>query len=371
MANTTISPNMNLVVPTVGTDPGPDWANNINASLSIIDLHDHAAGQGVQISPPGIDINADLPFNGNNATTMRTVSFTAQSAPISGSELGCIYVSGKDLYYNDEDGNQVRITTGGNVNAGAGSISGLPSGTASASFAAGTFTWQSATNTPATMNMGPIVTGAVVANAKTVTLSASAALAANYAMTLPLTLPAGDAVYTVASSGAQTFYEPDNSSFGIDASKYQVLNLGISTGKIANGAVTKAKLAAAIYNYGDTASTVSITSTLFSVVATTTMTSTGRPVLVMLTSSVAGNVGSMFGATNAVTALQFDIRENSASYPVWNTSCTDSISPMPSFMFIIPAGAIGSNTYALRCRKITGGDPNATLANLAIFAMEL
>ena len=51
MANVTLSPNMNLPVPVVGQDPGPDWANNINSSLGILDQHDHTPGKGIQIVP--------------------------------------------------------------------------------------------------------------------------------------------------------------------------------------------------------------------------------------------------------------------------------------------------------------------------------
>ena len=202
MADTVISPNMNLPVAVVGVDPGPDWANNINACMSAIDSHNHTPGQGVQITPAGLNINTDLPLNGNNINTARSVKFTAQGSPLAlAGDLGCVYVSGQDLYYNDEAGNQVRITSGGNVNAGAGSITGLPSGTASASFAAGTFTWQSATSTPATMNSGPLVIGAAVASSNTVTLGPSNSLAASYNLVFPAALPVSTSVVTVDSSG--------------------------------------------------------------------------------------------------------------------------------------------------------------------------
>lgn len=205
MANTTITPNMLIPVPVPGVDPGPDWANNIVNDMNIIDSHNHTAGQGVQIPPAGLNINSDLPFNGNNATALRSARFTAQGAPLSAaSDLGCVYVSGADLYYNDEAGNQVRITLGGSVNAGAGSITGLPSGTASASYSglANAFTWQSATNTPATMNVGNLVVGATgTANAHTVTLQASAAQSSNIIFTLPTSVPGSTSFLSSDASG--------------------------------------------------------------------------------------------------------------------------------------------------------------------------
>ncbi len=202
MSNTSITPNMNLVVPTVATDPGPDWANNLNADLYSVDGHNHSSGQGVQIMPSGLNINTDLPINGNNLTQTRTVRFTSQPAPLSAAaDVGCIYESGVDLYYNDGAGNQVRITQSGSVTGAAGTITGLPSGTASASYSAGTFTFDSATNTPATMALGPLVLGAQVVSPSTTTLQVSASQAVNYTLTLPVTAPANNQVPISDGSG--------------------------------------------------------------------------------------------------------------------------------------------------------------------------
>lgn len=201
MPNTIPSPNMNLPVPVVGTDPGPDWANNVNASLSAIDSHNHSSGQGVQIGPAGMNINADLSFNGNNATTLRTSRYSSQSGTLSGStDLDCTYVVNGDLYYNDGSGNQVRITQSGSVTGATGTITGLPSGTASASFSAGTFSFQSATNTPATMSVGPLVMGAASASPHTVTLSAGT-MAADYSIVWPTSAPTTAQTLVSDSSG--------------------------------------------------------------------------------------------------------------------------------------------------------------------------
>lgn len=202
MANTTTSPNMNLPIPTVGTDPGPDWSTNVNACLTAVDSHNHSSGQGVQITPSGINVNADFAMNVNNLITARSLRFTAQGSPIAlATDLGCLYVSGSDLYYNDEAGNQVRITQGGSVSGSTGTITGLPSGTASASFSAATFTFQSATSTPATMAVGPLVIGRAAASPKTVTLTPNAAQAANYGLIFPTALPGSTLPVAVDSSG--------------------------------------------------------------------------------------------------------------------------------------------------------------------------
>lgn len=206
MANTTISPNMNLPVPTVGQDDGPDWANNLNACMSIIDQHDHTPGSGVQITPAGLNINAALTFNSNNAIALRSVRFSAQSAPLAlAADLGCIYESGVDLYYNDGNGNQIRITQSGSVAGSSGTITGLPSGTASASFAGGTFTFQSATSTPAPMNIGPIITGRETAGTYTVTLTPSVSQSGNYGLIWPIALPSVTSYLQSDASGNLSF----------------------------------------------------------------------------------------------------------------------------------------------------------------------
>ena len=209
MSDTTISPNMNLIVPVVGQDPGPDWANNLNADLGILDEHNHSPGQGVQINPAGLNINADLPLNGNNLTLVKTVNFVSQLAPLAGAppNLGAIYVAGNELFYNDEAGNVVPITHNGSVNAGAGSITGLPNGTASVSYSgiAQTYTFQSATNTPANLDGGSITLRPIAISPNGITINAPPSLPASYSLTLPGALPGVTSAINVDPSGNMSF----------------------------------------------------------------------------------------------------------------------------------------------------------------------
>lgn len=202
--STTSTPNMGLIVPSTGANGelGPAWANELNGDLGILDQHNHSNGQGVPVTPAGLNINSDLAINDNNLTTVKTVNFTAQLTTLPGTSpnLGCIYVAGNELVYNDEAGNIVPITNNGAVNAGAGSITGLPSGTASASYSGGTFVWQSATNTPANMDGGSFIFRDISVNSKGVTVSAPAALASNYGLVWPL-VPGTTSIVTLDSSG--------------------------------------------------------------------------------------------------------------------------------------------------------------------------
>lgn len=201
MADVIISPNMALPVPVVGIDLGPDWATNINSCLSAIDSHAHTPGQGVPITVQALDINADLPINGNNLTTARSLRFTPQSAALSNpADLGCLYEVNADLFYNDGSGNQIRLTQSGAPAGATGTITGLPSGTASASYSAGTFVFQSATATAANVDGASYVFRNSTASSFGLTLSPPNAMGANYALTLP-TLPPAQQFMTLDAAG--------------------------------------------------------------------------------------------------------------------------------------------------------------------------
>lgn len=193
---------MMLPIPVVGVDPGPDYATNINNCLTIIDGHNHSSGYGVAINPAGLDINTDLSFQGNDAFLLRSVRFSPQPTPEADvDDLGCLYESGVDLYYNDGSGNQIRITQSGGVAGTPGSISNLVS-PASATYVAldQAFVWESGTNIPANMDNASVTIRNQSVNAKGVTLDAPAALGANYNITLPL-LPLTQSFMTLDAAG--------------------------------------------------------------------------------------------------------------------------------------------------------------------------
>lgn len=243
MANVTLSPNMSLPVPTVSVDSGPDWANNINSCLSILDQHNHASGSGVQITQAGISLNAttasfdSLSFNSSNAYALRSVRFMPQGAALAlATDLGCLYESGVDLYYNDGSGNQIRMTQGGSIVGTAGSISGLPSGTASASYSGGTFVWQSATNTAANMDAGSYIFRNSTASSKGLTLSPPNAMAADYSLFLP-SIPATQSIVSLDTSGnLSASYTVDNATLTIASNIIKVANGGITGTQVSTSA---------------------------------------------------------------------------------------------------------------------------------------
>lgn len=110
MANTTTSPNMNLTIPVVGVDPGPQYALDLNTCLSLIDSHDHTPGKGVPIQSSSINITTNLPFNNNSATGLTSTVYTSQGSALTTPQS--VYVVGANLFYTNSSGQSIQITQG-------------------------------------------------------------------------------------------------------------------------------------------------------------------------------------------------------------------------------------------------------------------
>jgi hypothetical protein len=300
MANTTISPNMGLIIPTVAVDPGPDWANNVNASLTIIDGHNHANNSGVQINPDGLDINADLSFQDNNATNLRTTRFFPQGSPLSlPSDIGCLYESGVDLYYNDGSGNQIRITQGGAVTGATGTITGLPSGTAGASYSGGVFSFNAASTTYANINVASVVLSNSSPSSNQLTLQPPSSIPSSYSITLPA-LPGTASLLSMDTSGnigtTMTAALADTVGVAMDATGANAVanSRTRTTGSSTVGAGGIA-ISSSCGNYSGNGYITNLS---------VTITTTGRPVWVGLIADNSGNA-AMYGALANVSVATF------------------------------------------------------------------
>jgi len=139
--------NMSLNEPSVGSTSGPTWASETNDNWTSIDQHDHTSGKGVQLTPSGLNINADLEFNGNAATELERLTFDS-SATGSGTSYS-VYQLGGNLYWYNGSGQAVQITNGTNVKTTGGSIDGMDSTDAGADYGSGYFKWEfDTTKTP-------------------------------------------------------------------------------------------------------------------------------------------------------------------------------------------------------------------------------
>lgn len=226
---------MGLIIPTVSSEPGPTYAVDINASLSSIDSHNHTFGQGVAIPTSGLNINADLSFTGNNAVNLRSTRYTSQNSVLSlSNDLGCIYLVGVDLYCNDGNGNNIRITQSGGLAGTSGSIANLvPPASAQYVAVSQKFVWQSASNVAATMDFRSAILRNASASSFGLTLQPPASMPSDYTITLPFA-PGSTSFLGIDSGGNITSVA--SVSQGIAASN--IINNTITFNQIAPGNLT-------------------------------------------------------------------------------------------------------------------------------------
>lgn len=339
----TVSPNMGLIVPGIGTEYSPTWASDLNASLSSIDSHNHSSGQGVPIQPNGLNINSDLAFQGNNATLLRSTQFSPQNSVLSGpSDIGCLYVVGNELYYNDvTGGNNVQITANGSVNA---TSSGISSGTASAAFSAGVLVVKASSTSGANV----LMQSAVLTNSGNLTnkLTLQApSLSGSASITLPST-PGAQNFMTIDASGSMAAYAP-----------------------IANG-ITRSNQAAVGQQISSSCGTFSTTS--MSPVSVTNLsvsiTTSGRPVMVMIQPDGGSSPGTLnIGGTSDSLFLSI-LRGASALYRT-NFFAAANTSVPSSIAHFLDTPSAGTYTYSVQVSSFGG---NAVLVeNSVLVAYEL
>lgn len=343
MASTT-SPNMGLTVPGVGTEYSPTWASDLNASLSVIDSHNHSAGQGVQITPSGLNINADLAFQGNNATLLRSTRFSPQSAVLSGAaDVGCLYVVNNELYYNDvTGGHNVQMTSNGSVNA---TSSGISSGTASASFSAGVLVVKSSSTSFANIDMQ----SAILANSgnlsNQLTLQAPS-LSGSYSLTLP-PIPSSQSFMAVDTSGNITGYA-----------------------SVAQG-ITRSNQAAVGQQISSSCSTFSTSSSSFVNVTnlSVTITTSGRPVMILVQPDGSGSGGELQVPANNDMAVQILRGVSSVYFTIFGSGTGPNFSiPVSSVLFLDTPSA-GTYTYQVQMKSPSGG--TVICDNAVLVAYEL
>lgn len=357
MANTTLTPSMRLVLPIPGTETGPAWANEINASLYIVDNHTHGPGSGERITPSGLNLNADVSFNNaSNAVSLRSVRFTSQMAPIAlPADIGCIYEAGDDLYYNDAAGNQVRITESGAVAGSSGTITGLPSGTASAAFTPvnGTFVFQQSTSTAANLDVGSIAIrypgSYPTPTGNYIQLQAPVSLASGYSLTLPALPAANNTFLTISTAGVIAATAVlDNVTVESPGNVLQVKNASITLAK---------RTAPNLVLSGTPGSTYITTSATYADITNVTLsiTTTGRPVMIFGYAAGAGtaSLGAGNNSTNTQAFSSVRLLRGVTIIGIYESSCFfGGISQS----YNIPVGAIrffdtpaaGTYTYKLQ-----------------------
>lgn len=404
----TQSPNMGLTLSTIAVDSGLAWETNLNLSLTTLDGHTHASGSGVQIQPNGLNINTDLTFQSNQATNLKAALFVNQTSLAT---LNALYTVAGELWYNDPTG-AVQITAAGAVNA---TSSGISSGTASASFSAGTLVVLSAASTPANIQGGSLLLGNNIASSKYLTLSPPNAMASNFTLTLP-SLPASQSFVTLDTSGNFSGYAPIagglttsnlSPTAGILGTQLanqtitatqianatitgtqiasttvaagNIVNNTITTNQISNSAgitgtqiasntVTDSNLSALLWDQNNTSSTTGITSTFGSSLSTSISTGTNaRPVLISVTTvNGTGFPSDLVQSTTNSVSLYGKIGSASPFLIATILQAGVSVQGPLNWTFIYNVGAYASTiTYALVTSSGTAGAGNGSTIYLS------
>ena len=118
---------LNLTLPDVGTTLGPTWATTLNNAFIDLDDHDHST-QGKSIPSSGLNINADVEFNGYSATELKFVVFDDQGSSTTARSL---FSSTGDLNFRNSAGTTIQITKDGLVKGDSNTLSYYTTGTSS------------------------------------------------------------------------------------------------------------------------------------------------------------------------------------------------------------------------------------------------
>lgn len=329
---------MSLLLPIPTSTPGPTYASENNSAFTVIDSHDHTPGKGVPIPSNGININNDLPFNGFNASSLRSTQFRSQSANLSlPTDVSMLYVVNGNLTYNNQLGQPVQITAGATLNASTiGGIGGDYATSTALEFytsADQTFTFWSNTNVPAKLDSGSITIRPQLTSPPGITINAPVSLAANYLLNLPGALPASPSYLTVDASG----------------------NMSLSKTVLPNSQTSGSS---GMFSTGNTAYTP-VTN------LSVTITTSGNPVQLTLQSDGISGVSNM-GVTGDIGSFAFFRGVTTLGQYSVNTGGSISI---PASLNYVDVVSSGSHTYTVQIA--ISATSNVFVNNAVLIAREL
>jgi len=228
---------MGLPIPAVGAEPGPQYATDVNNSLTLVDQHTHLPGSGVLITTAAIDINSSLTMNGFNLVNTGALTLVAQS---SFTTANSIYEdSAGNLHYINASGLDIQITNSSGVNVTPTSIPGLvPPASVNYVPLSDTFVFESDTSIAAYLDAGSILLRNLSPNSTyALTLAPPNGLGNNFTITLP-SIPASKSFVALDTSGNLSGYVPV--SAGITSAN--IASSTIVGGNIANNTITPANI---------------------------------------------------------------------------------------------------------------------------------
>ena len=194
---------LGLTLPVDGADIDV-WGPILNTvAQALID-----AVEGGVSSEVGLTVTAALPFAGYNATDLGAI--VMRDKTVAYSTAGAAYLRDGEWYLNDGSGNQIKMTSGGGINAAG--VAGIGGDYGGADPAAVTYNAANsrydATSDPgvyAAWQVGTLkLVGATSGNVLTV--KAPDTLAAAYTLTLPAAVPATSGSVLVSTTGGVTSF---------------------------------------------------------------------------------------------------------------------------------------------------------------------
>ena len=357
---------MGLTTSTPGVTNDLTAATSEQSNYQVIDIHDHSSMKGAQVPTAGLNINANLGFAGFKAFNFLAAQFSNQDSPLSAAEnKPCVYSLNGELRFIDNSGNDVLITNAGSVNSATGSISGLSSPVA-AGFSSSTFTWQANAGTGiyakmANADVSLYESLAGVTNA--VTLKSPATLAASYSVTLPAAAPASTQYVTMAATGQLATASADSIGSAMTATGVNAIASTMSaTGgnAIANVRTRTVSATAAAGGVASSSAVSFSTSSVTFVNATSlsvTITSTGRPIQIMLIAASAAvqswirviRSGSTL-SRGTIRLLRDAVVIAESEYVLTGASGLLNLTTPPPGVIMLDAVAAGTYVYQLQAR---------------------
>lgn len=365
-------PNMNLVIPTPSVTLGPDWADQLNTALGLVDAHDHSTGKGAKVTPTGLNINADLPIGSNNLTGARSVRLSSNGAVLAlPTDVGCIFNVNGDLFWSNNAGTAVQLTSGSAILAASDGISRRLERTAINSNTtinpSSTYSYLDVdTGTGVTITL-PAANGVAAGRFYEIKDSTGQAATNNIVINragsdtidgaTSVTLNVNYQSVRFVSDGTSNWHTQTRPKIADSALQTAMLaDSAVTTAKINNNAVTQAKRAALGQQISSSSGTVSINSTTNDITnLSVTITTTGRPVFIGLVSDGSANDARMLvtrsanGATASIYILEGSTvisRQVYSMVAVGATTATLTIPPSGFWHIYVPAA--GTYTYKVQ-----------------------
>jgi len=374
------TPLMSLDLPVVGPSGtiGPTYATMLNTAFNLIDSHDHTTGKGPKVTPAGINVNQNFNFSGFGIYGLNYAKLIDNVATVS--DFTSVYAEGGDLYWKNAGGVDVQITSGNTINVtAAGGIGGdYTTSTASVVYSDITKTY--------TFRQSPTVTGDIAAGSlyvyenivsgKYAKLKVPAALAANYDLTLPAALPGSTLPAFISSSGVITTGQI-GAVMALASTDNSTLEVSSNALRIKDGGVTKSKLVALGQQLSASSAVFSTSSNSYVDVTnlTVTITTTGRPVmLIVIPDGSTTNVAAfgVSGASGSKGAQAQFLRAATviAIFNLFGGASTSSLEVPPGSLCSVDVVAAGTYTYKVQIKAQNVGD-STTLNRCKFIAYEL